>query len=213
MQRGSPLASQIRAPTRSVTRHQIPFRYYSWSNARYTQTKADDKDTAPSSDPAAFRARLKHRAPAPGTSATPTYSRVLDTAQQLAELERLRAQDAAYIRLLEQGRATLVRDAHAEARSRAATPAPTTTTPTAAQDEQRKRAEEAERAMKAERERAEKAETRVRALEQALSAAKARAAELEREVERERRRREEWESGLEQLAMGVTGPSAAAARL
>jgi hypothetical protein len=205
MQRGSPLASQIRAPTRSVTRHQIPFRYYSWSNARYTQTKADDKDTAPSSDPAAFRARLKHRAPAPGTSATPTYSRVLDTAQQLAELERLRAQDAAYIRLLEQGRATLVRDAHAEARSRAATPAPTTTTPTAAQDEQRKRAEEAERA--------EKAETRVRALEQALSAAKARAAELEGEVERERGRREEWESGLEQLAMGVTGPSAAAARL
>jgi chromosome segregation ATPase len=67
--------------------------------------------------------------------------------------------------------------------------------------------------MKAERERAEKAEMRVRALEQALSSAKARVAELEGEVESERRRRDEWESGLEQLAMGVTGPSAAAARL
>lgn len=179
------------------------------------KTKADDKDTAPSSDPAALRARLKHRAPAPGTSGTHTYSRVLDTAQQLAELERLRAQDAAYIRLLEQGRATLVRDAHAEARSRAATPVPTTTTSNVAHDEQqqRKRADEAERAMKAERERAEKAEMRVRALEQALSSAKARVAELEGEVESERRRRDEWESGLEQLAMGVTGPSAAAARL
>ena len=182
------------------------------------QTKADDKDTAPSSssDPSALRARLKHRAPAPGTSATPSgYSRVLDTAQQLAELERLRAQDAAYIRLLEQGRATLARDAHADARSRAAASAPTVSA--AAHDEQtqqqRKRADEAERAMKAERERAEKAELRVRALEQALSAAKARVAELEGEVENERRRREEWESGLEQLAMGVTGPSATTARL
>lgn len=182
------------------------------------QTKADDKDTAPSSssDPSALRARLKHRAPAPGTSATPSgYSRVLDTAQQLAELERLRAQDAAYIRLLEQGRATLARDAHADARSRAAASAPTVS-PAAydeQQQQQRKRADEAERAMKAERERAEKADLRVRALEQALSAAKARVAELEGEVENERRRREEWESGLEQLAMGVTGPSATTARL
>src|ERR1700761_244805 len=169
------------------------------------QTKADDKDTAPSSpDPAARRARLKHRTPAPGTSATPTsssstYNRVLDTAQQLAELERLRAQDAAYIRLLEQGRATLVRDAHAEARSRAASPALTTSAVTQEeQQHQRKRADEAERAMKAERERAEKAEMRVRALEEALGAARARVTELEGEVERERRRREEWESGLEQ---------------
>ena len=182
------------------------------------QTKADDKDTAPSSssDPSALRARLRHRAPAPGTSATPSgYSRVLDTAQQLAELERLRAQDAAYIRLLEQGRATLARDAHADARSRAAGSAPTVSP--AAHDEQtqqqRKRADEVERAMKAERERAEKAELRVRALEQALSAAEARVAELEGEVENERRRREEWESGLEQLAMGMTGPSATTARL
>lgn len=68
--------------------------------------------------------------------------------------------------------------------------------------------------MKAERERAEKAEMRVRALEEALGAAKAKVAELEGEVERERKRREEWECGLEQLAMGVptsgpgTGPSA-----
>jgi len=177
-----------------------------------TQTKADDKDTTPSSDPAALRARLKHRAPAPSTSTAPTYNRVLDTAQQLAELERLRAQDAAYIRLLEQGRATLVRDAHAEARLRAAASAPTTSATD--QQQQRKRADEAERAMKAERERAEKAEMRVRALEEALGVARARVAELESEVERERRRREEWECGLEQLAMGVptsgpgTGPAA-----
>ena len=194
--------------------------FYPWrSNTRHPQTKADDKDkdTAPSSDPTALRARLKHRTPAPGTSATPSgYSRVLDTAQQLAELERLRAQDAAYIRLLEQGRATLARDAHADARSRAAASAPTVSP--AAHDEQqqqqqRKRADEAERAMKAERERADKAELRVRALEQALDVAKARVAELESEMVSERMRREEWESGLEQLAMGVTGPSAAAARL
>ena len=197
----------------------FPFEFiHPYGLSQAPQTKADDKDTAPSSssDPSALRARLKHRAPAPGTSATPSgYSRVLDTAQQLAELERLRAQDAAYIRLLEQGRATLARDAHADARSRAAASAPTVSP--AAHDEQtqqhRKRADEAERAMKAERERAEKAELQVRTLEQALSAAKARVAELEGEVENERRRREEWESGLEQLAMGVTGPSATTARL
>ena len=197
----------------------FPFEFiHPYGLSQAPQTKADDKDTAPSSssDPSALRARLKHRAPAPGTSATPSgYSRVLDTAQQLAELERLRAQDAAYIRLLEQGRATLARDAHADARSRAATSASTVSP--AAHDEQtqqqRKRADEVERAMKAERERAEKAELRVRALEQALSAAEARVAELEGEVENERRRREEWESGLEQLAMGMTGPSATTARL
>ena len=197
----------------------FPFEFiHPYGLSQAPQTKADDKDTAPSSssDPSALRARLKLRAPAPGTSATPSgYSRVLDTAQQLAELERLRAQDAAYIRLLEQGRATLARDAHADARSRAAASAPAVS-PTAhdeQQQQQRKRADEAERAMKAERERAEKAELRVRTLEQALSAAKARVAELEGEVENERRRREEWESGLEQLAMGVTGPSATTARL
>ena len=194
----------------------FPFEFiHPYGLSQAPQTKADDKDTAPSSssDPSALRARLKHRAPAPGTSATPSgYSRVLDTAQQLAELERLRAQDAAYIRLLEQGRATLARDAHADARSRAATSA-STVSPAAYDEQQRKRADEAERAMKAERERAEKAELRVRALEQALSAAKARVAELEGEAENERRRREEWESGLEQLAMGVTGPSATTARL
>jgi len=184
-----------------------------------TQTKADDKDTTPSSDPAALRARLKHRAPAPSTSTAPTYNRVLDTAQQLAELERIRAQDAAYIRLLEQGRATLVRDAHAEARSRATASTASTSSATAREEQQRKWADEAERATMAERERAEKAEMHVRTLEEALSTAKARVAELEGEVEKERRRREEWESGLEQLAMGVyvsgpgTGPSAAAARL
>jgi chromosome segregation ATPase len=162
-----------------------------------------------------LRARLKHRAPAPGTSASPTstYDRVLDTARQLAELERLRAQDAAYIRLLEQGRATLVRDAHAGARERAATS--TSAASTVAHEEQqqqRRKADEAERSMKAERERAERAEMRARALEEALSAARARVAELEGEVESERRRREEWESGLEQLAMGGpgTGPSAVA---
>lgn len=143
---------------------------------------------------------------------------MLDTARQLAELERLRAQDAAYIRLLEQGRATLVRDAHAGARERAA--ASTSAASTIAHDEQlqlqqRRKADEAERAMKAERERAERAEMRVHVLEEALSTARARVAELEGEVESERRRREEWESGLEQLAMGGpgTGPSAIVARL
>src|SRR6266404_3834340 len=104
-----------------------------------TQAKVDgdrdnDKDTAPSSDPTALRARLKHRPLAEPTPANATYDRVLDTARQLAELERLRAQDAAYIRLLEQGRATLARDAHAGARERAAASA--TAAPAAAHEGQ-----------------------------------------------------------------------------
>ncbi|KAH9041826.1 hypothetical protein EDB84DRAFT_935820 [Lactarius hengduanensis] len=206
----------------TTTRQQRPYdaAKLTSSNTSANKAKVEDKDAAPSSDPAALRARLKHRAPGTGTSATTapasaTYNRVLDTAQQLAELERLRAQDAAYIRLLEQGRATLVRDAHAGARERAVA-----STPAAVpqedqqQQQQRRKAEEAERAMRAERERAERAETRVRALEEALGVAKARAVELEGAVASERKRREEWESGLEQLAMGVPAAgSSAAARL
>lgn len=188
------------------------------SNTSANKAKVEDKDAAPSSDPAALRARLKHRAPGTGASATTapasaTYNRVLDTAQQLAELERLRAQDAAYIRLLEQGRATLVRDAHAGARERAAASIPPAV-PQEEQQQQRRKAEEAERAMRAERERAERAEMRVRALEEALGVAKARVVELEGAVASEQKRREEWESGLEQLAMGVPAAgSSATARL
>ncbi len=144
----------------------------------------NDKEMIAPADPAALRARLKHRAPPPttttGTSTsvaapdtyTSSYDKVLDTARRLAELERQRAQDAAYIRTLEQARGTLQREAASVGRERA---------------------------------RAERAEERVRALEGLLGEARERVGVLEGSLEGERRRREEWESGLEALALGGGG--------
>ena len=169
-------------------------------------------DTAP--DPAAFRARLKHRAPTPTSTTTTTsgtgpvmttYDNVLDTARRVAELEHQRAQDALYIRTLEQTRATLIRDAQSAARARgeAARAVEGEHEARRGRDEAEAVRDEAVRRERAERERAERAEERVRALEGALGVAGVRVRELEVEVEGERRRREELESGLEEaLASG-----------
>jgi hypothetical protein len=160
-------------------------------------------DTAPP-DPAALRARLKHRAPPPTSTTTTTYDNVLDTARRLAELEHQRAQDTIYIRTLEQTRATLMRDAQSAARARGEAER-------AVEGEREARRgrtgaeverDEAVRRAGVERARAERAEARVRALEAALGVAGVRVQELEEVVEGERRRREEWESGLEALASG-----------
>lgn len=169
--------------------------------------RAGDKDIAPDHHPAALRARLKHRAPPPEGASSGTYDTVRDTVRQLAELERLRAQDAAYIRTLEHSRATLVRDLHAAARAQAEADRAAAGERESAERRWRGEAEvaarvEAEVGVGRERERAERAEARVRALEEALKAAGERIVELEGAVERERKCREEWESGLEALALG-----------
>ena len=168
-------------------------------------------DTAP--DLTAVRARLKHRMPpsttttttTSGTDTATTYDNVLDTARRVAELEHQRAQDALYIRTLEQTRATLMRDAQSAARARGEVARAVE----GEREAQRGRAEaeavrdEAVRMVRVERERAERAEVRVRALEGALGVVERRVGELEVEVEGERRRREELESGLEEaLASG-----------
>ncbi|KAH9963314.1 hypothetical protein BC827DRAFT_1266596 [Russula dissimulans] len=143
-------------------------------------------------------------AAAENPTASTTYDKVLDTARRLAELERQRAQDQAYIRTLEQARATLLRDAQGAARARAEAER-------AAVGEREARREraaaeaaraEAERVVGVERGRAERAEARLGALEVALGVAVERVGELEGLFERERRCREEWESGLEALALG-----------
>ncbi|KAI0301927.1 hypothetical protein B0F90DRAFT_1667758 [Multifurca ochricompacta] len=172
--------------------------------------KDKDKDKDIVSDPAGLRARLKHRAPPMATTTTAiqtpsspsSYDKVFDTARQLAELERLRAQDAAYIRTLEQTRTTLVRDMHTAARERAEVERGAASV----REEQRRREEaarmEVERELSKERERAARAEGRVGALEEALRAIREKVVELENTVEWERRCRLEWERSLEALAMG-----------
>src|SRR6266566_6425444 len=86
-----------------------------------------NKEGVVPADPAAFRARLKHRATPPPTSSSSStvtantmtaYDNVLDTARRLAELELQRTQDQIYIRTLEQTRATLMRDAQSATRAR-----------------------------------------------------------------------------------------------
>ena len=170
-------------------------------------------------DPAALRARLKHRAPPPPTSSssnnssgsstvtakttTAAYDRVLDTARRLAELELQRAQDQIYIRTLEQTRATVMRDAQSATRARVE--AERAVLGERAAKRGRKEAEvardEAVRLAGFERARAGRAEGRVRELENALRGSEERVCELESVVDGERKRREEWESGLE--ALGV----------
>jgi hypothetical protein len=169
-----------------------------------------DKEGNVAPDPAALRARLKHRTPPSSTTATGTattttpYDKVLDTARRLAELELQRAQDMIYIRTLEQTRATLMHDAQAAARARAEAERAVL----GEREARRGRAEaeaardEAVRGAGVERVRAERAEARVRALEDALERAGERVRELEGVVEGEKLRREEWESGLESLASG-----------
>jgi hypothetical protein len=153
-------------------------------------------------DPAALRARLKHRAtPATISSTTTAYDKVLDTARRLAELELQRAQDQIYIRTLEQTRATLVRDAQSAARARVEAERAVV----GERDAKRGREgaegarDEAVRVAGAERARAERAEGRVRELENALRDSEERVCELESAVDGERKRREDWESGLEAL--------------
>jgi hypothetical protein len=167
---------------------------------------ADAAGIAP--DPAALRARLKHRVPptSGSSSSNADYNNVLNTARRLAELERQRAQDAAYIRTLEHARATLQRDAQTAASTAAA--AARARVEAEAEVGRRKGAllrAEAEGAVAAvgrERARAECAEERARGLERLLEEAGERVLVLEGVVEGERRRREEWERGLEALALG-----------
>ena len=162
-----------------------------------------DKDIAP--DPAALRARLKHRAPpSTGSSSNVDYSNVLDTTRRLAELERQRAQDAAYIRTLEHTRATLQRDAQTAASTAAARARAEAEAEVEARSAARRAAEveSAAAAVGRERARAERAEERARALERVLEEVRERVLVLEGVVESERRRREEWECGLETLALG-----------
>ena len=156
-------------------------------------------------DPAALRARLKHRAATPPStsSTTPTaaYDKVLDTARRLAELETQRAQDQIYIRTLEQTRATLMRDAQSAARARAEAERAVV----GERDAKRRREEaeverdEAVRVAEVEWARAERAEGRVGELEDKLRDSEERVSELESVVDTERKRRVEWESGLEAL--------------
>jgi hypothetical protein len=170
-----------------------------------------NKDIAP--DPAAFRARLKHRAPAPPTGGSShnntdsNYNNVLDTARRLAELERQRAQDAAYIRTLEHARVTLQRDAQ-NAASTAAAAARARAEAEAEAEAQRVTVRGVGEAVGRERVRVERAEERACALERVLEEARERIRVLEGVVECERRRREEWERGLEVLALGGGGPGA-----
>jgi len=171
--------------------------------------KEGDIRVAP--DPAALRARLKHRAtPSPPTSSstvtaakttttTAAYDKVLDTARRLAELELQRAQDQIYIRTLEQTRTTLMRDAQSAARARVEADRAVTGEREAkrGREEAEVKRDEAVRVAGIERARAEKAEGRVRELENALRDSEERVSELENVVEGEKKRREEWESGLE----------------
>jgi chromosome segregation ATPase len=158
-------------------------------------------------DPAALRARLKHRVAPPTTNSstanttTTAYDRVLDTARRLAELESQRSQDQIYIRTLEQTRATLMRDAQSAARARAEAERAM-----AGERDARRRREGAEvardeavRVVGVERARAERAEGRVGEVENRLRVCEERVGELEDALEGERKRREEWESGLEAL--------------
>jgi hypothetical protein len=157
-------------------------------------------------DPAALRARLKHRVTPPpattSTSGTVTgYDKVLDTARRLAELEIQRSQDQIYIRTLEQTRATLMRDAQSATRARAEAERAL-----AGEREAKRRRDEAEvardeavRLVGLERARAGRAEGRVGELEDALRVCGERVCELENGLEGERKRRDEWECGLEAL--------------
>jgi hypothetical protein len=164
-----------------------------------------DKDIVAPDPAAALRARLKHRPPpieTVGSSSASSYDNVLDTARQLAELVRLRAQDAVYIRTLEQTRTKQAREIHNAARERAEAEKAAA----GVREEQMRRVEgeraEAVRVAGCERERAERAEARVKMLEKALVDAAERIKELEGAVESERRCRVEWENGLEVLALG-----------
>lgn len=165
--------------------------------------------STPPADPAALRARLKHRATPPTTTTssstaakttTTAYDNVLDTARRLAELESQRAQDQIYIRTLEQTRATLMRDAQSATRARAEAERAMVGERDArrARDEAEGARDEAVRVVGLERARAERAEGRVRELEDRLRVSEERASELESELEGERKRRVEWESGLEE---------------
>ncbi|KAI9461042.1 hypothetical protein F5148DRAFT_1286754 [Russula earlei] len=176
--------------------------------------KDKERGTEVPPDPAALRARLKHRTPlatptaAAGqpSAAASSYDAVLDTARRLAELEHQRAQDAAYIRSLEQARASLLRDAQSTARARAEAERATAGEREAGRGRAAAEAAraEAERVVGSERARAERAEARVRTLEAALGVAAERVRELEGALEGERRRREEWERGLEDIAFGTS---------
>jgi hypothetical protein len=168
--------------------------------------KEGDIRAAPA-DPAALRARLKHRAAPPPTSSssstttTTGYDKVLDTARRLAEQESQRAQDQIYIRTLEQTRTTLMRDAQSAARARVEAEKAVAGERDArrGRDEAVVARDEAVRVAGTERARAERAEGRVRALENALRDSEERVRELESAVDGERKRREEWEGGLEAL--------------
>ena len=171
-------------------------------------TLADkDRDSAP--DPSALRARLKHRSPPTDSIKTTTtsssYDKVLDTARQVAELTRLRAQDASYIQTLEQTQKTLSNGLHAAGRERAQAERAAASQRESERRREEAVKEEAVRAAERERARAENAESKVRALEEALKGAWERIGVLEGMVERERKVREEWENGLEALALGGVG--------
>ena len=128
---------------------------------------------------------------------------MLDVARRLAELERERAQDTAYIRSLELANATLQREKRSAGEAAAVRARAEAEAVCAAEVERvRGRAEaEREEVVWGERARAERAEERVRALERLLEEARERCCVLEGVLEGERRRREEWECGLEALAL------------
>jgi hypothetical protein len=140
-----------------------------------------------------------------GTDTATTYDNVLDTARRVAELEHQRAQDALYIRTLEQTRATLMRDAQSAARARGEVARAVE----GEREAQRGRAEaeavrdEAVRMVRVERERAERAEVRVRALEGALGVAERRVGELEVEVEGRGGGGRSWRVGLRRRSLRV----------
>ncbi|KAI0276897.1 hypothetical protein BGY98DRAFT_983048 [Russula aff. rugulosa BPL654] len=172
-------------------------RISSISNGTVLDANKEGGDTrvAPA-DPAALRARLKHRA-TPSTSSntakttTTAYDTVLDTARRLAELELQRSQDQIYIRTLEQTRATACGAERAMAGEREAK---------RRREEAEVERDEAVRVVAVERARAERAEGRVREVKNRLRVSEERVSELENELEGERKRRAEWESGLEALA-------------
>jgi hypothetical protein len=168
-----------------------------------TPAEKERGDNAP--DPAALRARLKHRTSSSSSSSTTSYDKVLDTARQVAELTRLRAQDASYIQTLEQTQKTLSNGLHAAGRERAQAEREAASQ----REDERRRVEavkdEAVRLAERERARAENAERKVRALEEALKGALEKIGMLEGVVERERKFRDEWENGLEALALGGVG--------
>ena len=184
--------------------------HVSFAPASFHSLIDNSKEIAP--DPAALRARLKHRAPPPATTlagsaassaSSSSYDAVLDIARRLAELERERAQDTAYIRSLELANATLQREKRSAGEAAAARARAEAEAACAAEVERVQVRVEAEReeGVRGERARAERAEGRVRALEGLLEEARERCCALEGVLEGERRRREEWECGLEALVL------------